>query len=161
VITPEDLAPLPITGNKTIPEDYLDEMGHMNVMWYTHLFSNATGKMFDLFGLSDDYCIRTNSGAFALECHLRYLAEVRVGKTVRIHSRLVGRSEKRWHFMHFMVIEEDGRIAATAEFVGAHIDMTRRRTSPIPPIITEPFDAILAHHDQLDWDPPLCGIIRP
>ena len=161
MITVDDLNPLPITGRKTIPENYLDEMGHMNVMWYTHLFSNATGEMFQLFGFTDDYCIRTNTGAFALECHLRYLAEVHVGKTVRIHSRLIGRSEKRWHFMHFMVNEEDGRIAATAEFIGAHIDMNIRRTSPIPPVIADAFDAVLHKHDQLDWDPPLCGIMQP
>ena len=156
-----DLAPLPITGRKTIPEEYLDEMGHMNVMWYTHLFSEATGEMFQLFGLTDDYCEVNNAGAFALECHLRYLAEVRVGKTVRIHSRLVGRSEKRWHFMHFMAIEDDQRIAATAEFVGAYIDMRVRRTSPIPLEMALQFDQVLAEHDALDWDLPLCGIIKP
>ena len=32
VITTDDLKPLPITGRATIPESYLDEMGHMNVM---------------------------------------------------------------------------------------------------------------------------------
>jgi len=161
VLKVTDLTPLPVTQTKTIPEDYLDDMGHMNVMWYTHLFSNATGKMFDLFGLTEEYCLATETGAFALECHLRYLAEVRVGKTVRVHSRLVGRSEKRWHFMHFMAIEDDNRIAATGEFVGAHIDMKVRRTSPIPPVIAESFDALLAEHESLDWDPPLCGIMQP
>ena len=38
-----DLTALPITHRAVIPDDYLDEMGHMNVMWYTHLFSLARG----------------------------------------------------------------------------------------------------------------------
>ncbi len=161
MLTVDDLQPLPITGRKTIPEDYLDEMGHMNVMWYTHLLSNATGELFELFGLTREFCLAHNSGAFALECHLRYLAEVRVDQSVRIHSRLIARSEKRWQFMHFMVIEEDERLAATGEFVGAHIDMSIRRTAPIPAEIAPQFDELLAVHSELDWDPPLCGIMRP
>ncbi|MEJ7639637.1 MAG: hypothetical protein WKF75_17105 [Singulisphaera sp.] len=38
-----DLNSLPITYRASIPESYLDEMGHMNVTWYTHLFSQAMG----------------------------------------------------------------------------------------------------------------------
>jgi hypothetical protein len=30
-ITPADLQSLPLTHENTIPEDYLDEFGHMNV----------------------------------------------------------------------------------------------------------------------------------
>ena len=41
-----DLNPLPVTYRAFIPEAYLDEMGHMNVMWYTHLFSQAMGGIF-------------------------------------------------------------------------------------------------------------------
>lgn len=36
-----ELRQLPLTHQATIPEDYLDSMGHMNVMWYTHLFAHA------------------------------------------------------------------------------------------------------------------------
>ena len=36
---------LPITLQTVIPEDYIDVMGHMNVMWYTHLFGKATGGL--------------------------------------------------------------------------------------------------------------------
>ena len=39
---------LPITHATVIPEDYLDMMGHMNVMWYTHLFGCATVGLFKL-----------------------------------------------------------------------------------------------------------------
>ncbi len=47
-----DLRQLPVTSEATIPDEYLDSMGHMNVMWYTHLFSMAMRGVFRLIGLS-------------------------------------------------------------------------------------------------------------
>src|SRR4051812_22801694 len=96
------LQALPVTQRALIPESYLDEMGHMNVMWYTHLFSNATGGIFDRIGLTDVYCEANRAGAFALEQHIRYLKEVRAGDRVTVRTRLLGRTAKRMHFMHFL-----------------------------------------------------------
>ena len=104
-----DLSQLPVTYEATIPESYLDAMGHMNVMWYTHLFGRATGGMFSLLGLDKDYFISHNSGSFALSQFFSYRKEVRVGEHVRLRSRMVGRSERKLHFIHFMTKgEEEG-----------------------------------------------------
>jgi acyl-CoA thioester hydrolase len=155
------LQALPVTQRALIPESYLDEMGHMNVMWYTHLFSNATGGVFDLIGLTEAYFVAHEAGAFALEQHVRYLREVRAGNHVTVRSRLLGRSAKRMHFMHFLTIEENDVLATTGEFIATHIDMTVRRSSPLPPSIAETFDRILAEHSRLRWDPPVCGVMKP
>jgi acyl-CoA thioester hydrolase len=72
-----DLSPLPISHRATILEDYIDEMGHMNVMWYTHFFDRATMAFFESFGMGLAYFEGENAGAFALEKHTRYLAEAR------------------------------------------------------------------------------------
>ena len=90
---------LPITYRATIPPDYLDEMGHMNVMWYTHLFGCATMGLFERIGLTREYFEANHAGSFALEHHVRYLAEVRVGQQVTLRSRALDRSAKRLHFM--------------------------------------------------------------
>src|ERR1700675_765575 len=108
-----DLEGLPITLRWHIPENYRDEMGHMNVMWYAHLFSNAFGEFADRFGFNLAYFRSQQAGSFALETHTRYLAEVRIGNHVTVRSRLLGRSPKRIHFMHFMTIDETGALAAT------------------------------------------------
>jgi acyl-CoA thioester hydrolase len=155
------LQALPVTRRALIPESYLDEMGHMNVMWYTHLFSNATGGIFDLIGLTDVYCEAHNAGAFALEQHIRYLKEVRAGDRVTVRTRLLGRTAKRMHFLHFLTIDERDVLATTGEFVGTHIDMTVRRSSPLPPPLAEAFDTHLAAHSRLGWDPPVCGVMKP
>lgn len=160
-ISPTDLEGLPITLRREIPESYRDEMGHMNVMWYTHLFSEAFEKFADQFGFGEAYFRANMMGSFALETHVRYLAEVRIGMHVTVRSRVLGRSAKRIHFMHFMTIDETGALAATQEHVGAHIDMRVRRMAPLPSEITARFDKLLAEQNALGWPAPTCGVMNP
>ncbi|MGD9720996.1 MAG: thioesterase family protein [Pirellulales bacterium] len=160
-IPPLDLERLPITYQKEIPDSYRDEMGHMNVMWYTHLFSCAFDKFGDLFGMNEAYFLANHAGSFALEAHIRFLNEVHIGRHVTVRSRLLGRSAKRYHFMHFMTIDETGALASFQEHVAAHIDMHERRMAPFPPDLAARFDAVLAEHNALGWDAPVCGVMRP
>jgi acyl-CoA thioesterase FadM len=155
-----DLTTLPITHRALIPESYLDEMGHMNVMWYTHLFSYGAWGLFQMVGMTEDYFQKNNAGSFALEQHFKYLKEVRVGQHVTIRSRVVGRSAKRWHLVHFMIIDELDVLAAIAECVHTHVDMTVRRSSPMPPTITDAIDRLLAEHTKLTWAAPVCGTMK-
>jgi acyl-CoA thioester hydrolase len=158
---PLDLSGLPITHRQEIPESYRDEMGHMNVLWYTFLFGCSFDKFAGQFGFDDAYFLANQMGSFALETHIRYLAEVHIGKHVTIRSRALGRSEKRLHFMHFMTIDETGALAATQEHIGAHIDMRIRRMAPLPESITTRFDKLVAEQNALGWDPPVCGAMKP
>jgi acyl-CoA thioester hydrolase len=156
-----DLSALPVTLRAVVPESYLDEMGHMNVMWYTHLFGRATDALFGLFGFDLDYMKANQAGAFALEIHTRYLAEVRASRAVTVRSRALGRSAKRLHYLHFMVRDDDGVLAATEECVGTHVDLRTRRSSPLPAAVAEAFDRLAAAHARCGWEPPLCGVMRP
>ena len=157
----EKITQLPVDYRCTIPESYLDRMGHMNVQWYMALFNYAIPNFCNSFGIGMAYFKSRKNGVFALKHHLQYLAEVRVGETVTMHTRLLGRSAKRLHFMQFMVNETTGKLACTIEVLNSHIDLTIRRTSPYPPDITEQIDLLLAKHQQLDWDAPVCGAIKP
>ena len=154
-----NLAPLPITHEGTIPESYLDLMGHMNVMWYTHLFGQATCGLFNLAGMDRDYFAAHHAGSFALAQFFRYHKEVRAGEHVTLRSRLLGRSERQFHVIHFM-IKGSEQLAATGEFLAAHIDMHTRRTSPLAPHITQNLDRLIAEHSALDWDAPVSGAIQ-
>ncbi len=158
-ITP--LQSLPRFHRETIPASYLDVMGHMNIRYYMGIFDEAAWGFFAHFGMTLDYYQAENSGAFALEQHIRYLAEVHVGETVAVHTRLLGRSAKRIHFMHFMLNETTNTLAATLEVIASHADTRQRRTSPFPPSIAAQLDAILAAHGRLDWPAPVCGVLRP
>jgi acyl-CoA thioester hydrolase len=155
-----DLSSLPVTYQCVIPETYLDEMGHMNVMWYAHLFSCATAEIFRLVGLTRQYFESNQAGTFALEQHTRFLAEVRAGQNVTVRTRLVGRSAKAFHFIHFLFNDTTRALSAIGESIGVHIDMRVRKSSPLSPEITTLFDRLLAEHQALDWKPPLCGAMK-
>jgi len=155
-----DLNSLPITHQACIPESYLDSMGHMNVMWYTHLFGCAAGELFRLFDLDRAYFQTNQAGCFALAQFFRYLAEVRVGEHITIRSRFLGRSVKKFHFMHFMVKDEGGVLAATCEVLSAHVDMKTRRTSPFPTFLAEKMDQLVAAHAGLAWEPLISGTMK-
>ena len=160
-LPPLDLSGLPITYQAAIPDNYRDSMGHMNVMWYTHLFSCAFELYAEAFGFTEAYMRTNQMGSFALETHVRYLAEVRIGQNVTIRSRALGRSAKRMHFMHFMTIDESGALASIQEHVGAHIDMRVRRQAPWSDEIARRLDELIARHNQLGWEAPVCGVMKP
>src|SRR6516225_844857 len=156
-----NLSSLPVTYRAVIPESFIDGFGHVNVMWYTHLFTEGAGGLFQLVGLTREHFTANRTGSFALAQHFRYLKEVRLGQHVTLRSRVLGRSAKRWHMILFMTIDELDVLAATAEVVSTYVDMTVRRSAPMPATITDAIDRLLTEHTSLDWDAPVCGTMKP
>ena len=154
------LETLPVYLRKTIPAEYLDIMGHMNIRWYFDMFAKSGRKFFTAHGLGEDYFRDGNFGVFTLKQYIQYFAEVRVGQTVVIHTRLIGRSDKRFHFMHFMINETTTQLAATFEALITHADLNIRRAAPMPAHIAQQFDATLAKDEPLDWEAPVCGAMK-
>ena len=154
------LETLPVYHRKNIPSDYQDLMGHMNIRWYFDLFARSGRKFFKSHGLDEDYFKGGEFGVFALKHFIQYFAEVRVGQTVAIHARLIARSDKRFHFMHFMINETTTQLAATFEALITHADLKIRRAASMPAQIAQKFDATLAQDETLDWAAPICGAIR-
>jgi acyl-CoA thioester hydrolase len=135
-------------------------MGHMNIRWYFDLFAKSARKFFASHGLDDDYFRGGKFGVFTLKQFIQYFAEVRVGQTVAIHTRLIARSEKRFQFMHFMINETTSGLASTFEALITHADLKLRLAAPMPAQIAEKFDATLSKDEALDWEAPVCGAIR-
>ena len=92
---------------------------------------------------------------------LEQAKEDRLGQHVTLHSRVLGRSAKRWHMIHFMTIDEPDMLAATAEVVSTYLDMTVRRSAVMPAVITDAIDRLLTEHASLGWDAPVCGAMKP
>ena len=156
----EKLTALPQYHRETIPSDYLDAMGHMNVRWYMALFDTAIWQFFKSYGLDENYFTKEQSGVFALKHFLQYFAEVNKGETVGMRIRLLGRNDKRFQFMAFMINETTGKLASTLEVLGTHADLTIRRASPLAPAIAKKIDDKLAEDAALDWEAPVSGAIK-
>jgi len=160
MITVAQAEMLPLFHREVISADYLDEMGHMNVRWYMALFDRAAWKFFASVGMTPAYFEQEQGGIFALQQFIQYRAEVRVGEQVAVRTRVLGRSAKRAHFMHFMVNETTGIVASTMEGLSSHANLEQRRTSPFPPLLAEVLNRYLLEHSQLDWPAPLCGVMK-
>jgi len=154
------LEALAVYHRETIPAGYLDIMGHMNIRWYFELFAIAGHGFSAAHGLDAAYFHSGDAGIFTLKQFIQYFAEVRVDQTVAVHTRLIGRSDKRFHFMHFMLNETTAQLAATFEALITHADLKWRRSAPMPARIAENFDATLAGDEKLAWKAPVCGAIR-
>lgn len=79
---------------------------------------------------------------------------------VDIYGRVIGRSAKRVHFMMFMVNQRQDVLSAVFESLGSFADLTTRRTAPFPDDIAQKIDALLAVHQTLDWQAPVCGALQ-
>jgi len=155
-----DLEKLSTYHQETIPSDYLDVMGHMNIRWYMALYDKAMRNFFVSHGLSADFIRENQIGTFALKHVVHYYAEVRVGQNVDIRTRLLGRSDRRFHAMHFVINETTGQLASTLEMLGTFADLQKRRAAPMPPEIAAKFDVKLSADQQLNWEAPVSGVIK-
>ena len=153
----EELSALPVTFRATVGPEWIDVMGHMNVAWYTHAFSNAVGGLLSLMGTRLEDSRTGQVGTVALEVHVHYLSELREGQVLRVHSRLLGCTEKRFHAISFLVNETAERLSATSEGVGSYFDLRARRTAPMPPDVAARTRGLLAEHAALPWPAPVLG----
>lgn len=157
--TIEQIKQLPLSYQATIPSDYLDEMGHMNVMWYTYLYGLAIRDFHNSIGFDRQYIEDHRFGTFAIEKHLRYKTEVLVGEQVSVFTRAIDCGEQQYHLLQFMINDTHNRLASTMETVSAHVDLKNRRSAPMPPNIYSAFRREVEQHAALDWEPTLCKVM--
>jgi len=111
---------------------HCDHMGHMNVMWYTGKFDEATWSLFATLGLTPGALRKGNRGMVAVRQVIDYQHELLAGDLVVVRSRLLEVREKVLRFEHTLANVETGEVAATSELTGVHIDRTTRRACPLP-----------------------------
>jgi acyl-CoA thioester hydrolase len=79
---------------------HCDHMGHMNVMWYTGKFDEATWTFFAALGLTPAYMRDGARGMVALEQRITYERELVAGDLVLVRSTMVEVREKVLRFRH-------------------------------------------------------------
>jgi acyl-CoA thioester hydrolase len=141
-----------VTGRGRIIEDWIDHNEHMNVAYYLLIFDKATDTFHAMLGKDEAYIRRTQCSTFALEMHLTYERELRLGDPYTVHTRLVDADHKRVHILHEMRHGDEGWLAATNESISMHIDLQRRRSAPYPPELQRRVDALKSAHAGLPPD---------
>ena len=150
----------PACFHMTVPESYRDANGHMNMRWYVAIFDEAGDAAYVRLGLTPDYHRARGTGTFDLEHHTHFLSEVLPGDNVAVYMRFAGSSVKRFHYLMFMVNESHGKLAAIFECVSSFVDLRIRKTAELPPEIAAKISEWVARDSQLDWPPPISGVMR-
>ncbi len=116
---------------------HIDQIGHMNVQFYTARFDEATWHFFAAIGITPGYLKVNGRGMAAVDQHTRYLQELHAGALIRITSELLEIKSKTVRFRHHMYDAESGAEVAFTDLVGVHVDIATRRSVPLPAEITE------------------------
>lgn len=119
---------LSLTVQGLVEPRFVDAMGHMNVAWYVHFFDRGVWAFFAQLGLDEPYLHAKNRGMFAVEENLRYLAELREGATLDVHTGLLEARPKTLRLLQYMVDRDRQVVAAVCEVVAVHIDLRTRRS---------------------------------
>lgn len=151
---------LPRFAEVTVPPEYIDYNGHMNVMHYTGVANIAVVNFFTSLLLDEERLAAQNRGFFALRQVISYLSEIREGERIAVHSGLIGYDRKRLHFIHYIVNLDKMRVASTDERVAMHIDLNVRRSTEFDPALLEELADARARYAALDWQPELSGAIQ-
>lgn len=138
-----------ISSEMTVPPEWIDFNGHMNMAFYSVLFDRAGDEFYQEVGLGESYAKTREFTTYTAEIHIRYLRELHLGQTVRLHTWLMDHDTKRFHTWQ-EIHHPDGWIAATAETMGLHIDMSGPRVAPFPDDIVAKLDAFAARHGLPD-----------
>src|SRR5215470_19172542 len=83
-----------LTYRGTVYPWHCDHMGHMNVMWYTGKFDEATWQLFALLGLAPSWLRANARGMAAVEQRTAYQRELAAGDTVFVRSTVLEVREK-------------------------------------------------------------------
>ena len=85
---------------------HCDHMGHMNVMWYTGKFDEASWSLLAQIGLTRAYFQEREHGMAALQQNITYKCELKAGDIVSIRSGVLDVQEKIVRILHEMQNEE-------------------------------------------------------
>ena len=111
---------------------HCDHMGHMNVMWYSSKFDEATWHFFGHLGLGPVRLEEEHRAVAAIDQHTKYLAELRAGDLVEITTHLIEHHDKVLVFEHKMINSVSKEVAATSRLTGIHLDAKTRRSQSLP-----------------------------
>lgn len=121
-----------VTHRGTVYPWQCDQMGHMNVMWYSGKFDEASWQLIARLGLTRAYMQERNCVMAAVQQDITYKRELVSGDIVTIRSRVKEIGQRTIRFFHEMKNDGTGELAATTDLIAVHMDRATRRACPFP-----------------------------
>lgn len=114
-----------------------DHMGHMNVMWYTSKFDEATWNFFSTLGITTTYIREQKNGIAGVQQNIAYKMELAPGDPLVVRTSVLEVRPRVIRILHEMSNEERGELAATSELTVVHISLITRKACPYPEVVQE------------------------
>ncbi|HET9365801.1 MAG TPA: thioesterase family protein [Candidatus Angelobacter sp.] len=133
-----------LTYKGTVYPWHCDHVGHMNVMWYTGKFDEATWNLFAELGITPSYLREQQRGMVGVQQNTSYKQELLAGDVIEIRSQVLEVRDKVIRFKHEMRNIETNTVAATTELTAVHLDRQVRKSCAFPPAILAAAEARLS-----------------
>lgn len=127
---------------------WIDFNGHMNMAYYNVLFDRCADEVYPLMGFGATYAATRRLTTYTAEFHVCYVRELHVNDPVTCTFQLLDTDAKRFH-SYQEIWHQDGWLAATAEALTLHIDMSGPRVAPMPADILTRVEALCRAHAAL------------
>ena len=138
-----------VSSTMAIEPAWIDYNGHLNMAYYSVLLDRAMDEAFGIVGIGPDYVRERNASVFTAEWHVQYKRELRLDHPVRATIQLIEFDDKRIHTYLELRHARELWLAAAAESLNLHVDMTTRRVVPFPPDVIASLAIMKAAHRGL------------
>ncbi len=144
----------------TVPAEWIDVNDHMNVERYYHLLYQAQVEVTEHLELGRTYVAARGLSKMVVESNFRFERELLVGERVEVRSHLLGVDRKRIHFFHELWnLDRDIR-AAVGEQIDVHVDLSTRRSAPLPEEVLARLQRVVAAQAALPPVPARLTLAR-
>jgi acyl-CoA thioester hydrolase len=137
------------TTHQTVPSEWIDHNGHMNVAYYVLAFDVATDAVYETWGLGEQYPETSGCSVFTLGIDVDYLSELFEGDRITITTQLLDWDYKRIHYYHRLVHAKSGKLTAVNECLAMNVHLGNRRSTPFPEDVQENLAAVYKEQQQL------------
>jgi acyl-CoA thioester hydrolase len=142
-----DIDALDYSQVSILPE-HIDANGHMNVGYYALLFDRALDLPWARLGIYSRQILARGYSTFALQSHLHYKRELRLGDALDFDILLLDYDAKRVHYVLRMLHRQERWVAAICEQLSICMNMHTRRSTAWPDAALADIAALYAAHQD-------------
>lgn len=147
--TYDEARSLPLAHEQTVPADWIDVNGHMNIAHFFSLGSLGAWVRLQEAGMGTDYIDTRGLSFFTVAHHVDYLSELRLDQPLEVRAGIVERNDKAARSLACVLDPDHQRVACVLEVKVVHVSMETRRVVPMPDDVAAGIDADIAAHPWL------------
>jgi len=144
---------LPQHRRRVLPE-WIDGNRHMNACYYLAIVKEPAMAVHDEWDYGTAFRARTNQSNFVLESQVVHLRELLLDDPILVTTRITGLDDKRMHLLFEIHNEQEGYLAALAQYLVIHVHMgPPPKVQPMPRDLHERLCQIHAVHATIPLPP--------